>query len=243
MLAGRPPFIGDDTAALLYQVVHEEPPRLSNFVKSLPVEVERVVQRALTKDPAERFPNVTAFARAFEAAATGAALPAEPASDGGRGRRRHRAHAGRGGGDAGEQRRGVRARGQETGAAAGSRCWAGVAGAAIAGVVLVRGPLRRPPPAPAPAGAADAGAGRRRRPARASRPWSRCRPSRRPATPRRRLRMSRPRKPTTPIGANRRPRKTRARRRPARRAASAKQAATPHPRHSTAVKRKLINEL
>ena len=34
--------------------------------------------------------------------------------------------------------------------------WAGVAGAAIAGFVLVRGPLRRPPPAPAPVGAAEA---------------------------------------------------------------------------------------
>ena len=82
MLAGRPPFVGDDTAALLYQVVHEEPPRLSNFVKGLPVEVERTVQRALLKHPAERFPNVTAFARAFEAAATGQSLPAEPVSDG-----------------------------------------------------------------------------------------------------------------------------------------------------------------
>ena len=77
MLAGRPPFIGDDTAALLYQVVHEEPGRLSNFVKDLPPEVERVVRRALAKEPSERFPNVTAFARAFEAAATGQALPTE----------------------------------------------------------------------------------------------------------------------------------------------------------------------
>jgi serine/threonine-protein kinase len=77
MLAGRPPFIGDDTAALLYQVVHEEPARLSNFVKDLPPEVERVVRRALAKEPSERFPNVTAFARAFEAAATGQPLPTE----------------------------------------------------------------------------------------------------------------------------------------------------------------------
>jgi len=75
MLAGRPPFIGDDTAALLYQVVHEEPGRLSNFVKDLPPEVERVIQRALAKEPSERFPNVTAYARAFEAAATGRPLP------------------------------------------------------------------------------------------------------------------------------------------------------------------------
>src|SRR6185503_17243684 len=81
MLAGRPPFIGDDTGALLYQVVHQDPPRLSNLVKDLPIEVERVIQRALAKEPSERFPNVTAFARAFEAAATGQALPPEPERD------------------------------------------------------------------------------------------------------------------------------------------------------------------
>src|SRR6188508_2174663 len=75
MLAGRPPFLGDDTAAVLYQVVHEAPGRLSNFVKDLPLEVERVIQRALAKEPSERFPNVTTFARAFEAAATGRPLP------------------------------------------------------------------------------------------------------------------------------------------------------------------------
>jgi serine/threonine-protein kinase len=77
MLAGRPPFIGDDTAALLYQVVHEEPGRLSNFVKDLPPEVERVIQRALAKEPSERFPNVTAYARALEAAATGRPIPVD----------------------------------------------------------------------------------------------------------------------------------------------------------------------
>ena len=81
MLAGRPPFLGDDTAALLYQVVHQEPPRLSNLVKDLPPEVERVIQRALLKEPNERFPNVTAFARALEAAATGRPLPIEPSRD------------------------------------------------------------------------------------------------------------------------------------------------------------------
>jgi len=80
MLAGRPPFIGDDTAALLYQVVHEDPAPLSKLVANLPVEVDQVIRRALTKDPHERYPHVTAFARAFEAAASGAPLPEEPVS-------------------------------------------------------------------------------------------------------------------------------------------------------------------
>src|SRR3954453_21534223 len=42
MLAGRPPFLGQ-AAALLYEVGHQEPPRGSNFVKDLPIEVEHVI--------------------------------------------------------------------------------------------------------------------------------------------------------------------------------------------------------
>src|SRR5262245_12610754 len=78
MLAGRPPFVGDDTAALLYQVVHEDPQPLSKLVSNLPAEVDQVIRRALTKDPDQRYPHVTAFARALEAAASGAPLPEEP---------------------------------------------------------------------------------------------------------------------------------------------------------------------
>jgi len=78
MLAGRPPFVGDDTAALLYQVVHEDPQPLSKIVANLPAEVDQVIRRALTKDPDARYPHVTAFARALEAAASGAPLPEEP---------------------------------------------------------------------------------------------------------------------------------------------------------------------
>jgi serine/threonine-protein kinase len=79
MLAGRPPFVGDDTAALLYQVVHENPPPVSQFNTTLPPAVDGVIRRALTKDQNERFPHVTAFARAFEAAATGKPIPADSA--------------------------------------------------------------------------------------------------------------------------------------------------------------------
>ena len=151
MLAGRPPYLGDDTAALLYQVVHQEPPRLSNFVKDLPPEVERVIQRALAKDPADRFPNVTAFARALEAAATGRPLPV------GEGR------------EVGLNLPGVsltpvesaptmagnlRQLSPPTPPRSRTGVWSVVVVAAIAiagGAVLVRGPLRRRPPPAAPA--------------------------------------------------------------------------------------------
>jgi serine/threonine-protein kinase len=74
MLAGRPPFQGDDVGALLYQVVHHEPPVLCQLVEGLPPSVERVIRRALSKHQGDRYDSVTAFAEAFEAAAKGAAL-------------------------------------------------------------------------------------------------------------------------------------------------------------------------
>ena len=82
MLTGRPPFIGDDTAALLYMVVHEDPPPPSQINPDLPSEIDHVIKRALHKDQTERFPHVTAFARALEAAAAGKMISIEPGSGG-----------------------------------------------------------------------------------------------------------------------------------------------------------------
>jgi serine/threonine-protein kinase len=72
MLAGRPPFVGESVMSLLYQVVHEAPSPLANTAPGLPAGIEDVLRCALAKRPVERFANVTAFARAFEAAASGA---------------------------------------------------------------------------------------------------------------------------------------------------------------------------
>jgi len=77
MLTGRPPFAGGHTAALLYQVVHEDPLPATRVNKDLPPAIDDVIRRALTKDQNARFPHVTAFARALEAAATGKPLPIE----------------------------------------------------------------------------------------------------------------------------------------------------------------------
>src|SRR3954465_10108996 len=82
MLTGRPPFIGDDTAALLYMVVHEDPPPASRINPDLPPEMDHVIARALHKDQEERYPHVTAFARALEAAAAGKMICIEPAGSG-----------------------------------------------------------------------------------------------------------------------------------------------------------------
>jgi eukaryotic-like serine/threonine-protein kinase len=68
MLEGRPPFIGDDVSAILYQVVHEEAPPLESAA-NLPGEVEQVLRQALSKRREERFASIGAFASALGDAA------------------------------------------------------------------------------------------------------------------------------------------------------------------------------
>ncbi|MFI6329373.1 protein kinase [Micromonospora chersina] len=75
-LAGRPPFDGDNPLQVAMRHVQDEPPPL---VGTPPAVVE-VVNRALAKRPADRFPSALALAEAAQDArdATLAALPVPP---------------------------------------------------------------------------------------------------------------------------------------------------------------------
>jgi serine/threonine protein kinase len=55
VLTGRPPFQGNDTPAVLRQVVHEEPARPRSLDKGTPPALEAVCLRALAKQPAARY--------------------------------------------------------------------------------------------------------------------------------------------------------------------------------------------
>jgi serine/threonine-protein kinase len=77
LIAGRPPFVGEDVASLLYQVIHQAPSPLAAFNPGLPNGIQQVLSRALSKTQADRFPTLTEFSRAFEGAAAGRA-PAPP---------------------------------------------------------------------------------------------------------------------------------------------------------------------
>jgi len=55
MIAGRLPFRGDHEAAAVYSLVHETPEPLSRVRREVSQELERVVDRALEKDPASRY--------------------------------------------------------------------------------------------------------------------------------------------------------------------------------------------
>jgi serine/threonine protein kinase len=71
MLTGRDPFEGDNPASLLYQVVHEAPPPLSSLAPADwdPAPLQAVLDRALAKQPEDRWGGMMEFARAFEVAA------------------------------------------------------------------------------------------------------------------------------------------------------------------------------
>lgn len=75
MLAGRPPFLGDDISAVFYQVINLDPKPLHERAPDLPAGVEPVLRRALAKNIADRYPSILDFARAL----ADAALPATPA--------------------------------------------------------------------------------------------------------------------------------------------------------------------
>jgi eukaryotic-like serine/threonine-protein kinase len=61
MLSGRGPFAGDLIAEVVYRVVHEQPEPLSKLVPNIADTVVRSVERAMRKEPAERYASITDF--------------------------------------------------------------------------------------------------------------------------------------------------------------------------------------
>jgi serine/threonine protein kinase len=74
MLAGRTPFAGNDVMDVLRQVIAAEPPPIEQLAPHVPVAAGEVLRRALSKDPQQRFGNITEFASAL-VQASGASLP------------------------------------------------------------------------------------------------------------------------------------------------------------------------
>jgi tetratricopeptide (TPR) repeat protein len=55
MCTGERPFAGDHAGAILYAIVHEVPPPAVTFRSDLPAQVSAIIDRLLTKDPAQRY--------------------------------------------------------------------------------------------------------------------------------------------------------------------------------------------
>jgi predicted Ser/Thr protein kinase len=63
LLAGDVPFVGDNFVAVALRHVNDPPPHLRERRPDVTPRLDAAVQRALAKDPARRFPSMTAFAK------------------------------------------------------------------------------------------------------------------------------------------------------------------------------------
>ncbi|MGC9336206.1 MAG: protein kinase domain-containing protein, partial [Anaerolineae bacterium] len=66
MLTGRPPFQAHTDIAVLHQQVYEQPPYLRKLRPDVPRRLEKVILKALAKEPTKRYPTAGAFAQALE---------------------------------------------------------------------------------------------------------------------------------------------------------------------------------
>jgi serine/threonine-protein kinase len=70
ILTGRLPFPRDESMAVLWAHVYDRPPQVTGQRPDLPAAVDRVVARALAKDPAERFGTCGEFMTALSTVLT-----------------------------------------------------------------------------------------------------------------------------------------------------------------------------
>lgn len=78
MLAGRPPFAGENVFDLLYATLHEQPPALQG--PPVVIAIDRVIRRAMAKDLTSRYADASAMladirAVSVDSGASGTAVP------------------------------------------------------------------------------------------------------------------------------------------------------------------------
>jgi len=62
LISGKRPFYGDNLSHLVHQIIYATPQPLGKLRASILPALERVIERAMEKDPARRFPNGLAMA-------------------------------------------------------------------------------------------------------------------------------------------------------------------------------------
>lgn len=67
LLAGRPPFKGDHPTSIIYMHVYEPPPPIRQVNRSVPVEIEQLLMRMMSKDPEDRPADPTTLISELEA--------------------------------------------------------------------------------------------------------------------------------------------------------------------------------
>jgi hypothetical protein len=66
LLAGRAPYLGANIGEVLARILSESPPPISSLRSGVPPELEKVVQRAMDREPGRRFPDHESFRAALE---------------------------------------------------------------------------------------------------------------------------------------------------------------------------------
>jgi predicted Ser/Thr protein kinase len=61
MIAGKPPFTGENPVAIAYKQVHDQPTPLNKLVDGVPRAFEAIVAKLLAKDPKLRYPSAHAL--------------------------------------------------------------------------------------------------------------------------------------------------------------------------------------
>ena len=66
MITGETPFRGDYEQAMSYSIVNEDPKPIRSLRPDVPVEVERLIEKTLSKDPNERYQKATELLGALQ---------------------------------------------------------------------------------------------------------------------------------------------------------------------------------
>ncbi len=78
LLAGRPPFRAKTMPEMLQLQRFAEPDPVRRYAPQTPEQLDRLIRQLLSKDPAQRFPNVLVLSRHMEAMQRGLSRPANP---------------------------------------------------------------------------------------------------------------------------------------------------------------------
>jgi serine/threonine-protein kinase len=70
LLTGELPFQGDNLSSLLYQITQTRHPKLRDFNTKLPPACDQIIDKALAKNPDERFKSAGEMARIVRLLAT-----------------------------------------------------------------------------------------------------------------------------------------------------------------------------
>ena len=68
LLTGKTPFPGENISTIVYKIVHEQPPRITEINRHIPAGYDFVVQKALAKNPEDRYQNCRQLVAGLESA-------------------------------------------------------------------------------------------------------------------------------------------------------------------------------